>query len=81
MEDFYLGDTDKLNPSSLKKSTLRKWDDEKIIEWKGWVDDTEKILKKLILPLPSYREVAKGIVEGAAIGLPILLLIQLDAEM
>ena len=69
-----VGDTDKLNPSSLKKSTLKKWDEEKIIEWKGWVDDTEKILKETdILCLPSYREgLPKALIEGAALGLPIV---------
>ena len=69
-----VGDTDTLNPSSLKKSTLIKWNEEKIIEWMGWVNDTEKILKETdILCLPSYREgLPKALIEGAAMGLPIV---------
>ncbi len=69
-----VGDTDTLNPSSLKKSTLKKWNEEKIIEWKGWVNDTERILKETdILCLPSYREgLPKALIEGAAMGIPIV---------
>ena len=69
-----VGDIDPLNPTSLNKSTLQKWDDDKIIEWKGWVQDIEKILKDTdILCLPSYREgLPKALIEGAACGLPIV---------
>ena len=69
-----VGDIDPLNPSSLNKSTLQKWNDEKKIEWKGWVKDIEKILKDTdILCLPSYREgLPKALIEGAACGLPIV---------
>ena len=69
-----VGDTDSLNPSSLDKLTLKKWNDEKIIEWVGWVEDISKILKKTdILCLPSYREgLPKALIEGAAYGLPIV---------
>ena len=51
-----------------------RWDDDKIIEWKGWVQDIEKILKDTdILCLPSYREgLPKALIEGAACGLPIV---------
>lgn len=69
-----VGDTDTLNPSSLNKSTLQRWNDDKIIEWKGWVDDIEQTLKYTdILCLPSYREgLPKALIEGAAYGLPIV---------
>ena len=69
-----VGDIDHSNPSSLDKSTLSRWNDEKIIEWKGWVKDIESILKETdILCLPSYREgLPKALIEGAAYGLPIV---------
>ena len=69
-----VGDIDHSNPSSLDKSTLYRWNAEKIIEWKGWVKDIESILKETdILCLPSYREgLPKALIEGAAYGLPIV---------
>ena len=69
-----VGDTDPLNPSSLDKSILQKWNNEKIIVWEGWVSDVERILKETdILCLPSYREgLPKALIEGAAFGIPIV---------
>ena len=69
-----VGDTDPYNPSSLKKSTLKEWDDEKIINWMGWINNIESVLKETdILCLPSYREgLPKSLIEGAAFGLPII---------
>ncbi len=69
-----IGDIDKKNPTSLKKSTLEEWNDKKIIEWLGWVNDVNKILLETdILCLPSYREgLPKSLLEGAAIGLPLV---------
>ncbi len=69
-----VGDADPFNPTSLDISTLQRWHDEKIIVWKGWVSDVDKILKETdILCLPSYREgLPKALIEGAASGLPIV---------
>ncbi len=69
-----VGDVDPLNPSSLKRSILEKWQAEKEIEWLGWIDDIEKVLLETdILCLPSYREgLPKSLVEGAAAGLPLV---------
>ncbi len=69
-----VGDIDPGNPSSLKRQTLAKWNDDKIIEWVGWVDNVGEILKNTdILCLPSYREgLPKALIEGAAYGLPIV---------
>ena len=69
-----VGDTDSLNPSSLDKSLLQKWNKSKIVRWLGWVENVENILKKSdILCLPSYREgLPKALIEGAANGLPIV---------
>ena len=52
-----VGDVDPLNPSSLKRTTLEKWKNEKAIEWLGWISDIKNILLETdILCLPSYRE-------------------------
>jgi len=69
-----VGDIDPLNPASLERSTLEKWQEAKAIEWLGWVDDVEKVLLQTdILCLPSYREgLPKSLVEGAAAGLPLV---------
>ena len=69
-----VGDVDPLNPASLKRSTLEKWQKEKSIKWLGWIDDIEKVLLQAdILCLPSYREgLPKSLVEGAAAGLPLV---------
>ena len=69
-----VGDIDPLNPSSLKRSTLEKWRNEKAIEWLGWINDIDNILLETdILCLPSYREgLPKSLVEGAAAGLPLV---------
>tara|TARA_B100000886_G_scaffold335824_1_gene293508 strand:- start:7352 stop:8503 length:1152 start_codon:yes stop_codon:yes gene_type:complete len=69
-----VGDIDPGNPSSLKRQTLAKWNDDKIIKWLGWIDNVGEILKKTdILCLPSYREgLPKALIEGAAYGLPIV---------
>ena len=69
-----VGDIDPLNPGSLERSTLEKWQESKEIEWLGWIDDVEKVLLETdILCLPSYREgLPKSLVEGAAAGLPLV---------
>ena len=69
-----IGDIDKKNPTSLKKSILKEWNDQKIIEWLGWVENVKDILLETdILCLPSYREgLPKSLLEGAAIGLPLV---------
>ena len=69
-----VGDVDPLNSSSIKSSLLKRWNDNKTIEWLGWIDDVKTILKQTdILCLPSYREgLPKALLEGAAIGLPIV---------
>tara|TARA_A100001388_G_C28772298_1_gene504694 strand:- start:2353 stop:3507 length:1155 start_codon:yes stop_codon:yes gene_type:complete len=69
-----VGDVDPLNPASLKRSTLKKWKDENLIQWLGWIDDIKKVLLETdILCLPSYREgLPKSLVEGAAAGIPLI---------
>ena len=69
-----IGDIDPKNPTSLKSNILKKWHEEKIIEWLGWVKDVKRILLDTdILCLPSYREgLPKSLLEGAAVGLPLV---------
>jgi len=69
-----VGDIDKKNPTSIKQSILEEWNDKKIIEWLGWVKDVKNLLLGTdVLCLPSYREgLPKSLLEGAAIGLPIV---------
>ena len=69
-----IGDVDTKNPTSLKQSTLKSWNDQQIIEWLGWVKDVKKILLETdILCLPSYREgLPKSLLEGASLALPLI---------
>lgn len=69
-----IGDVDKKNPTSLKQSTLKSWNDQQIIEWLGWVKDVKKILLGIdVLCLPSYREgLPKSLLEGASLALPLI---------
>lgn len=68
------GDVDIKNPSSININHLRKWNQANIVNWLGWVDNVDKLLQKTdILCLPSYREgLPKALLEGAALGLPIV---------
>ena len=69
-----VGDIDPGNPSSLRRQTLAKWNEDKVIKWVGWIENVGEILKKTdILCLPSYREgLPKALIEGASYGLPIV---------
>ena len=69
-----VGDNDPLNPTSIDIKTLEKWHDQEIVKWLGWVDNIDEILFDTdILCLPSYREgLPKALLEGAAMGLPIV---------
>ena len=51
------GNPDKYNPSSIPIQTLNEWNTKKIINWRGFVEDTLSIYHKShIIVLPSYRE-------------------------
>ncbi len=69
-----VGDIDPLNPTSLDRKTLSGWHSENVIDWLGWVDDVENILRETdILCLPSYREgLPKALIEGASFGIPLI---------
>lgn len=69
-----VGDPDPANPSSVPESTLRSWDGQHGVEWRGREEDMPSALQAAhIACLPSYREgLPKSLLEAAACGLPIV---------
>ena len=69
-----IGEVDKFNSSSIKSEVLNEWHHEKIVDWLGKINNVDDVLKRIdILCLPSYREgLPKALIEGAAMGLPIV---------
>lgn len=63
------------NPKGIKEHELRQWCDGQYIQWLGFRNDMEQLLKQShIVVLPSYyREgVPKSLIEANAIGRPII---------
>ena len=69
-----IGGVDDDYSSSISLEVLKKWHNEELVEWLGFVNNVDEILEKIdILCLPSYREgLPKALIEGAAKGLPII---------
>jgi glycosyltransferase involved in cell wall biosynthesis len=69
-----VGAPDPQNPASLDEATLRRWDTEGIVRWRGPVDDVRPALAEAAMAvLPSYREgLPKALIEAAACGLPMV---------
>ena len=69
-----IGDVDNFYSSSIDLKVLKKWNKQEIVEWLGFVNNVDEILRNVdILCLPSYREgLPKALIEGAARGLPII---------
>ena len=66
-----VGNTDHLNPSSVRKTELDYWQDKGIIEWIGWSDGMQDIISTAaIVALPSYygEGLPKILIEAAACG-------------
>lgn len=65
-----VGDPDPSNPASIDIAQLRKWDESKLITWKGFEPDIRSIWASSHLSvLPSYREgLPKSLLESAACG-------------
>ncbi|MEL6616289.1 MAG: glycosyltransferase, partial [Bacteroidota bacterium] len=70
-----VGPTDEGNPASVPAETLREWAASGAIEWWGFRDDMEEVLRQAhIVCLPSeYGEgVPRILIEGAAAGRPLV---------
>ena len=52
-----IGGVDNYYSSSISLRVLKKWHDQNIVEWLGYISNVDEILEKIdILCLPSYRE-------------------------
>tara|TARA_Y100000589_G_scaffold140564_1_gene134280 strand:- start:3719 stop:4867 length:1149 start_codon:yes stop_codon:yes gene_type:complete len=73
-EFLLIGGVDHFYSSSIDLKVLENWNDQEIVNWLGFVNNVDEILKNIdILCLPSYREgLPKALIEGAAQGLPIV---------
>lgn len=72
---YLLGPIDEKSPSGIKSSEIERWTSEGAITYLGTTDSVEDILKGMdCMVLPSfYREgVPKSLLEGAAMGKPII---------
>jgi glycosyltransferase involved in cell wall biosynthesis len=66
-----LGDTDPLNPESIKKSEISQWKEDGLVEIWGYRSDMNNIIPKAnIVVLPSYygEGLPKVLIEAAACG-------------
>lgn len=69
-----VGKPDPENPRSIDEATLRGWQAEGLIEWRGHSDDIAAVwAEAAIAVLPSYREgLPKALLEAAACGRPLV---------
>lgn len=69
-----VGDTDPGNPSAIPRATLEQWAHEGVVEWWGWRDDMQEVLRQAhIVCLPSYREgLPRALLEAGATGRPVV---------
>lgn len=74
IEFLLAGDPDPGNPAAIPESTLKRWVDERVLQWLGHVDDMPALLAGVdMVVLPSYREgLPKGLIEAAACALPLV---------
>lgn len=68
------GEIDPGNPAAIDSATLKRWNQEEIIEWWGWQEQMEPVYAAShIVTLPSFHEgVPTVLIEGAACGKPIV---------
>ena len=69
-----VGMPDPGNPTSVDEATLRRWEQEKMIEYWGWQDDMNAVFQQShIVTLPSmYEGVPTALLEAAACGKPLV---------
>ncbi|MBN1684175.1 MAG: glycosyltransferase family 4 protein [Gammaproteobacteria bacterium] len=62
------------NPSSIKETDLKKWIEEGIVEYLGYLQDVRPALEKCsVFVLPSYREgTPRSVLEAMSMGRPII---------
>ncbi len=74
VEFLLAGITDRGNPSTVPETDIVRWGEAGVVRVLGHVDDMARLLRTVdLVVLPSYREgVPKGLIEGAAMGLPII---------
>jgi len=65
-----VGRTDADNPTGLGEATIRQWEAEGLVEWRGFATDMPKMFSENhIVCLPSYREgLPRTLIEAAACG-------------
>lgn len=72
---WLLGPVDLQNPKGISPAQLEKWNREGIVKYLGMTDNVKSYLKKAdVIVLPSYyREgIPLSLLEGAAMGMPII---------
>jgi glycosyltransferase involved in cell wall biosynthesis len=69
-----VGMPDPGNPTSVDEAILRRWEQEKIIEYWGWQDDMNRVYQEgHIVTLPSFYEgVPTALLEAASCGKPLV---------
>jgi glycosyltransferase involved in cell wall biosynthesis len=69
-----VGDPDPENPQSIREATLRRWQDEGVVSWRGHSDNVQAVwARSHVAVLPSYREgLPKTLLEAAACGRPLV---------
>jgi glycosyltransferase involved in cell wall biosynthesis len=74
VEIILVGQPDAGNPTSIDESTIKLWENEKLIEYKGWQNNMLEIFQNShIVTLPSlYEGVPTALLEAAACGKPIV---------
>lgn len=69
-----VGTPDPGNPTSVDEAMLRRWEQEKVIEYWGWQEDMSTVYRQShIVTLPSmYEGVPTALLEAAACGKPLV---------